>query len=64
MKNIPFASVIGSIIYVQFCTRPDIAFFVSMLGRYQSNLGMDHWKATKKGLRYLQATKEYMLMHK
>ena len=34
MKNIPYASVVGSIMYVQVCTRLDIAFVVSMLGRY------------------------------
>jgi hypothetical protein len=32
-----------------------------MLDRYQSNLGMDHWKAAKKVMRYLQGTKDYML---
>jgi hypothetical protein len=32
-----------------------------MLGRYQSNLGMDHWKAAKKVMRYLQGTKDFML---
>ena len=25
---------------------------------------MDHWRAAKKVLRYLQGTKEYMLMYK
>ena len=53
MKNIPYASVVGSIMYVQVCTIPDIAFVVSMLGRYQSNPGMDHWRAAKKVLRYI-----------
>ena len=42
MKNIPYASAVGSLMYVQVCTRPDIAFAVGMLGRYQSNPGMDH----------------------
>ena len=64
MKNILFASVVGIIMYVQVCTRPDIAFDVSMLGRYQSNPSMDHWKAEKKILRYLQGTKEYILMYR
>ena len=35
-----------------------------MLGRYQSNPGIDHWKATKKVMRYLQGTKDYMLMYR
>jgi len=50
--------------YAQTCTRPDISFAVGMLGRYQSNPGLDHWKATKKVLRYLQGTKNHMLTYK
>ncbi|RVW59615.1 Retrovirus-related Pol polyprotein from transposon TNT 1-94 [Vitis vinifera] len=46
---------VESLMYAQVCTRPDIAFAVGMLGRYQSNLGLDHWKAAKKVIRYLQA---------
>ena len=42
MKNIPYASTVGSIMYAQVCPRPDIVFTVGMLERYQSNLGMDH----------------------
>ena len=53
MKNIPYASTIRSIMYAQVYARPDIAFAVRMLGRYQSNPGMDHWRAAKKKLRYL-----------
>ena len=64
MKNIPYASVVGSLMYAQVCTRPDIAFIVGMLGRYQSNPGMDHWRAAKKVMRYLQGTKDYMLMYR
>jgi hypothetical protein len=64
MKNIPYASVVGSLMYAQVCTRPDIAFAVGILGRYQSNPGMDHWKAAKKVLRYLKGTKDYMLMYR
>ncbi|TYK14596.1 Retrovirus-related Pol polyprotein from transposon TNT 1-94 [Cucumis melo var. makuwa] len=64
METIPYASIVGSLLYAQTCTRPDISFAVSMLGRYQSNLGMDHWKAAKKVLRYLQGTKDYMLTYK
>ena len=42
MKNVPYASVLGSIMYAQVCTRPDIAFATGLLGRYQSNLGHNH----------------------
>jgi hypothetical protein len=61
MKNISYASAIGSLLYAQVCTRPDIAMAVGMLGRYQSNPEMEHWKAAKKVMRYLQGTKDYGL---
>ena len=57
MEAILYASVVGSLMYAQICARPDISFALGMLGRYQSNPGLDHWKATKKVLRYLQGTK-------
>ena len=37
MEAIPYASVVGSIMYAQICTQPDISFAIGMLGRYQSN---------------------------
>ncbi|KAM1135330.1 hypothetical protein EV2_045499 [Malus domestica] len=64
MRNIPYASAVGSLMYAQVCTRLDIGFAVGMLGRYQSNPGLEHWKAAKKVIRYLQGTKEYRLMYK
>ena len=48
MKDIPYASAVGSLMYAQVCTRPDIAYAVGKLGRYLCNPGIDHWKAAKK----------------
>jgi hypothetical protein len=64
MEKVPYASAVGSLMYAQVCTRPDIAFAVNALGRYLSNPGLGHWKAVKKVLRYLQGTKDYMLTYK
>jgi hypothetical protein len=64
MKSIPYASAVRSIMYVQVCTHPDLAFVTGLLGRFQSNPGIKHWKAVKKTLRYLQGTKHYMLTYK
>ncbi|KAL2346633.1 hypothetical protein Fmac_000633 [Flemingia macrophylla] len=64
MESIPYASVVGSLMYAQTCTRPDISFAFGILGRYQSNPGMDHWKAAKKVLRYLKGTNDYMLTYR
>ena len=54
MEKVPYASAIGSLMYAQVCTRPDISFVVNALERYLSNLGLNHWKAVKKVMRYLQ----------
>jgi hypothetical protein len=48
MKSVPYASAVGSLMYAQVCTHPDFAFVTGMLGRYQKNLGMDHWNGIKK----------------
>ncbi|CAH9069617.1 unnamed protein product [Cuscuta europaea] len=64
MKKIPYASVVGSLMYAQVCTRPDIAYIVGMLGRYLSNPGMAHWVAAKRVMRYLKRTMDYMLTHR
>ncbi|XP_057958470.1 secreted RxLR effector protein 161-like [Malania oleifera] len=64
MENIPYASVVGSLMYDQTCTRLDISFGVGMLKRYQNNPGMEHWKAIKKVLRYLKGTRHYMLTYR
>ena len=47
MKNISYASALGSLMYAQVCTRPDIAYTVGLLGRYQSNPALEHWIAAK-----------------
>ncbi|KAL0298745.1 UNVERIFIED_CONTAM: Retrovirus-related Pol polyprotein from transposon TNT 1-94 [Sesamum radiatum] len=52
------------LMYVQVCTRPNIAFAVGMLGSYQSNPGIEHWKAAKKVMRHLQGTKDLQLIYK
>jgi hypothetical protein len=52
MKAIPYASAMGSLQYAQVCTHPDLTFVTGILGRYQSNSGIEHWRMVKKALRY------------
>ena len=42
ISQIEYARVIGSLMYLMSCTRPNIAFSVSRLSRYTSNPGVDH----------------------
>ena len=63
MDKIPYASAIGSIMYAMLCTRPDIAYAVSLTSRYQSDPGVDHWTAVKNILKYLRRTKDMVLSY-
>ncbi|XP_022848677.1 type I inositol polyphosphate 5-phosphatase 5-like [Olea europaea var. sylvestris] len=54
---------VGSLMYARLCTRPDIEFIVRVLGTYLSNCGMDHWKTTKRVIRYLKRINDYMLTY-
>ncbi|XP_061993790.1 secreted RxLR effector protein 161-like [Rosa rugosa] len=64
MESIPYARLVGSLMYAQVCTRPDLSFAVGMLSTFQSNSGHEHWTAGKKVMRYLQRTKDHMLVYK
>ncbi|KAL2231326.1 UNVERIFIED_CONTAM: Retrovirus-related Pol polyprotein from transposon TNT 1-94 [Sesamum indicum] len=56
MSKVPYSNVIGSIMFLMVCTRPDIAYAISCLSRYMSNPGPPHWEALKWLLRYLCGT--------
>lgn len=56
MDQVPYANIVGSIMYTMVCTRPDIAHAVSVVSRYMGNLGKDHWNALKWVLRYLKGS--------
>ena len=42
MKTVSYSLAVGSLQYAQVCTHPDLAFVTGLLGRYQSNLGIEH----------------------
>ena len=62
MSKIPYASVIGSLMYAMLCTRPDIAHAVSVTSRYQSNPDEEHQTFVKCILKYLKRTKDMLLV--
>ena len=64
MKAFPYSFIMGSLMYAQVCRSLDIAFVVSMLGRYLSDPGQSHWKAAKKVLKYIHGTKDLMLTYR
>ena len=56
-----YARVIGSLMYLTNCTRPDLAHAVNVLSRYTSNPGHTHWKAITRVLNYLRYTEDFGL---
>nr|CCA18027.1 PREDICTED: hypothetical protein [Albugo laibachii Nc14] len=54
-------SVVGSLLWVARCTRPDISFAVHRSTRYTHQPTMRDWKLAKRIARYLKFTKEVKL---
>ncbi|XP_070007609.1 secreted RxLR effector protein 161-like [Nicotiana sylvestris] len=60
-SQLEYARVLGSLMYIMNCTRPDIACAISKLSRYTSNPNQAHWIAMKRVLGYLKYTQDYAL---
>ncbi|GJT79228.1 retrotransposon protein, putative, ty1-copia subclass [Tanacetum coccineum] len=63
MQNVPYASVVGSIMYDVRCTRLDVAFAQNITSRFQRNPGDLHWTTVKNILKYLRNTKDMFLVY-
>ena len=63
MRQVPYASTVGSLMYAMLCTRLDICYLVGIVSRYQSNPGPKHWEAVKHILKYLRRMRDYMLVY-
>lgn len=61
MSHVPYASTLGSLIYVMVCTRLDISHLVGVVSRYMKNLGKEHWARMKWVLYYLRDTSGYCI---
>ena len=63
IRQVPYASAVGILMYAMLCTRPNICYSVGMVSRYQSNPGLKHWHVVKYILKYLQRTRDYILVY-
>ena len=53
--NLNFRSIIGALLYVSCCTRPDISYAVNKLAKYANNPGATHFRALLHLIGFLKA---------
>ena len=61
MSQVPYASVVGSLMYDMVYIKLDIAQVVGVLSQYMDNPRRVHWDAVKRVFRYLRGTSKYFL---
>ncbi len=52
----PYRELVGSLMYIACCTRPDVMFATAYLARYVSCYCDGHWKEAQRVLKYLIST--------
>ena len=63
MRDKPYRSVLGSVMWGQLTTRPDLSFAVSLLARFQANPGLGHWNALLHVMGYIKNTLDFGLTY-
>nr|GEW57573.1 retrovirus-related Pol polyprotein from transposon TNT 1-94 [Tanacetum cinerariifolium] len=63
ISKVPYANVVDSLMYLMVCTRPDIAYDVSIVSMYLVNPGKNHWDAVKWILKYLKGTADVGIVY-
>ena len=61
MAKVSYASIIGSLMYVMVCIRPDITHVVGVVSKYMNNPRKQYWQAVKWILKYLNGNVESIL---
>ena len=56
ITKVPYASMVGSLMYSMVCTRPNIALAMGVVSRFMNNPRKGNWEAVKWILRYLRGT--------
>jgi hypothetical protein len=60
-ENVKYRNLIGELLYISTGTRPDIAFSVNYLSRYQSCYDSTHFNYALRVLKYLYKTRDLKL---
>ena len=60
-KKFDYPALVGKLLYLSNCTRPDITAAVNYLSRFMSSPTDVHWEQAKRVLRYVKGTMHYTL---
>ena len=60
----PYRRVVGALLYLSGCTRPDITFVVNHLARFMAAPRLAHWQLLRRCCRYLQGTLNYGILYR
>jgi len=63
MKRKPYREALGSLMWLQVATRPDLSYIVNLLSHFAHNPGQTHWNALKHTLAYVKGTMHYGIIY-
>jgi len=61
--KMPYRSLLGGLLYLSTCTRPDIAFAVNQAAKFNENPTEEHWEKLLKIVAYVKSTKSHGLWY-
>ena len=63
MEDKPYCSILGSVMWGQLATCPDLLFSVLILTHFQADPRIEHWKALMHVIGYIKNTMDYGLTY-
>lgn len=64
VQKTEYANMLGSLMYSMVCTRPDMAYALSIVSRYMANPGKEHVLALKWLMRYVKGSLNLGLLYR
>jgi histone deacetylase 1/2 len=62
-SGLPYRSLLGKLLWIARCTRPDIYYAVSYLGRFCTTYTLEHYQHLLRIVRYLKGTRDKVLTY-
>lgn len=64
MADKPYRPLLGKVMWGQLATRPDLSFAVSLLSRFQTNPGINHWRELLHVMGYIKGSLDLALVYR